>query len=132
MTNIVKYLTDHNLMKYFKSDITANDVDKIKIATRAETVGKKNSEMLPLFAAGYACADEVKSNDTMSRQASHDFANHVGGSIKDKATIQTVLDNTLLYGFNDNSDRIVEVTYNDGSIATYALKADVYNKLNIK
>lgn len=132
MTNIVKYLTDHNLMQYFKSDITANDVNKIKIATRAETVDKKNSEMLPLFAAGYACADEVKSNDTMSRQASHDFANHVGGSIKDKATIQTVLDNTLLYGFNDNSDRIVEVTYNDGSIATYALKADVYNKLNIK
>lgn len=112
MTNIVKYLTDHNLMQYFKSDVTANDVDKIKIATRAETVGKKNSEMLPLFAAGYA--------------------NHVGGSIEDKATIQTVLDNTLLYGFNDNSDRIVEVTYNDGSIATYALKADVYNKLNIK
>lgn len=132
MTNIVKYLTDHNLMQYFKSDITANDVQKIKIATRAETVGKKNSEMLPLFAAGYACADEVKSNDTMSRQYSHDFANHVGGSIEDKVTIQTVLDNALLYGFNDNSDRVVEVTYNDGSIATYAIKSDVYDKLNIK
>ncbi len=132
MTNIIKYLTNHNLMQYFKSDITADDVQRIKIATRAETVGKKNSEMLPIFAAGYACADEVKSNDTMSRQSSHYFANHVGGSIEDKSAIQTVLDNAMLYGFNDNSDRIVEVTYNDGSIATYAIKADVYDKLNIK
>ncbi len=132
MTNIIKYLTDKNLMQYFKSDITADDVKRIKIATRAETVGKKNSDMLPLFAAGYSSADEVTSNDTLSRQASHDFANHVGGSIKDKSTIQTVLDNALLYGYNGNDDRVVEVTYNDGSIATYAIKADVYNKLNIK
>ena len=71
-------------------------------------------------------------NNTMSIQASHDFANHVGGSIKDKSAIQTVLDNALLYGYNGNDDRVVEVTYNDGSIATYAIKADVYSKLNIK
>ncbi len=132
MTNIIKYLTDKNLMQYFKSDITADDVKRIKIATRAETVGKKNSDMLPIFAAGYASADEIALNDTMSEQASHDFANHVSGSIKDKSAIQTVLDNALLYGYNGNDDRVVEVTYNDGSIATYAIKADVYSKLNIK
>ena len=132
MTNIIKYLTDKNLMQYFKSDVTADDVKRIKIATRAETVGKKNSDMLPIFAAGYASADEIALNDTMSEQASHDFANHVGGSIKDKSAIQTVLDNALLYGYNGNDDRVVEVTYNDGSIATYAIKAGVYSKLNIK
>lgn len=132
MVNTIKYLTDNNLMQYFKSDITANDVQRIKIATRAESLGKCNADMLPLFAAGYANAAEIESNDDMREQEFHSFANHVGGSIEDKATIQTVLDNAMLYGFNDNSDRIVEVTYNDGSIATYAIKSDVYDKLNIK
>lgn len=132
MTNIVKYLTDNNLMQYFESNVTADDVQKIKIATRAETLSKKNADMLPLFTAGYATAEEVKLNNAQRDQANHTFANHVKTSIEDKNTIQTVLDNALLYGYNGNDDRVVEVTYNDGSIATYAIKADVYNKLNIK
>ncbi len=132
MTNIVKYLMDNNLMQYFESNVTADDVQKIKIATRAETISKKNADMLPLFTAGYATAEEVKLNNAQRDQANHTFANHVKTSIDDKNTIQTMLDNALLYGYNGNDDRVVEVTYNDGSIATYAIKADVYNKLNIK
>lgn len=131
MTNIVKYLTDNNLMQYFESNVTADDVQKIKIATRAETLSKKNADMLPLFTAGYATAEEVKLNNAQRDQANHTFANHVKTSIDDKNTIQTVLDNALLYGYNGNDDRVVEVTYNDGSIATYAIKADVYNMLNL-
>ena len=131
MPNIIKYLTEHNLMQYFKSTVTADDVQKVKFATRAEASGKRNSDMLPLFAASYACADEVKTNDSMREQSNHSFAQHVRTVTEDKKVIQKVLDNALLYGFNDNSDRIVEVTYNDGSIATYAIKADVYNELNI-
>ncbi len=132
MTNIVKYLTDNNLMQYFESTVSADDVEKIKIATRAETIGKKNGDMLPMFTAGYATAEEVKSNDAQRDQVNHTFVNYVKNSIENKNTIQTVLDNALLYGYNGNDDRVVEVTYNDGSIATYAIKAEVYNKLNIK
>ena len=132
MKNTIKYLTDNNLMQYFKSDITANDVKKIKIATRAESVGRKNGDMLPLFAAGYATVEEVKKSKEFRETESHEFANRVRNSITDKNVIQTVLDNALLYGYNGNGDRVVEVTFNDGSIATYAISAEVYSKLNIK
>lgn len=132
MTNTIKYLTDNNLMQYFKSDVTADDVQKIKFATRAESVGRKNGDMLPLFAAGYACAEEVNEKNKFRETASHEFANRIGSPIKDKKIIQTVLDNALLYGYNGNDDRVVEVTFNDGSIATYAIDAEVYGKLNIK
>lgn len=129
MTNIIKYLTDNNLMQYLKSNVTADDVQKIKFATRAEAVGKKNADMLPLFTSGYACAEEVETSEKEREQYNHAFANYVGSSITDKDTIQTVLNNALLYGYNGNDDRVVEVTYNDGSIATYAVNADVYNRL---
>ena len=129
MTNIIKYLTDNNLMQYLKSNVTADDVQKIKFATRAEAVGKKNADMLPLFTSGYACAEEVETSEKEREQYNHAFENYVGSSITDKDTIQTVLNNALLYGYNGNDDRVVEVTYNDGSIATYAVNADVYNRL---
>ena len=132
MTNTVKYLNDNNLMQYFKSTVTADDVQRIKIATRAESAGTKNKDMLPLFASGYATAEYVKEKKDFRETQDHIFAQHVGGSITDKKIIQTVLDNAMLYGYNGNDDRVVEITYNDGSIATYAIKADVYNKLNIK
>lgn len=129
MKNIIKYLADNNLMQYLKSNVTADDVQKIKFATRAEAVGKKNADMLPLFTSGYACAQEVEMSEKEREQYNHAFENYVGSSITDKDTIQTVLDNALLYGYNGNDDRVVEVTYNDGSIATYAVNADVYNRL---
>ena len=53
MVNTIKYLTDNSLMRYFNSEISAKDVKKIKLATKSESVGKTNSEMLPLFAAAY-------------------------------------------------------------------------------
>ena len=132
MTNTVKFLTDNNLMQYFKSTATADDVKKVKFATRAESVGMKNADMLPIFASGYVTAEYVKEKKDFRETQDHLFAQHGGNSTEDKTTIQTVLDNALLYGYNGNDDRVVEVTYNDGSIATYAIKADVYNKLNIK
>lgn len=92
----------------------------------------KNADMLPLFASGYVTAEYVKEKKDFRKTQDHLFDQYGGKSTEDKKVIQTVLDNALLYGYNSNSDRVVEVTYNDGSIATYAIKADVYNKLNIK
>lgn len=127
MKNTIGYLTENNLMQYFTPKTTADDVKEIRIATRAESVGKNNGDMLPMFAAGYATASEVQS----SKSKNSCFASHVDHPITNKEVIQTVLDNAQLYGCNSNEDRVVEVTFNDGSIATYAISAEVYSKLNI-
>lgn len=132
MKNTVKYLTDNDLMKYFQPTVTADDVKEIKIATRAESVGNKKSEMLPFFAAAYETKEAIQKEIDDEQEFFHYFENNVKSSITDKKVIQTVLDNAQLYGFNGNDDRVVEVSFNDGSIATYAISAEVYSKLNIK
>ena len=130
MTNTVKYLTDKGLIKYFKSDISADDVKCIKLATKSETLNTVNSHMLPMFAAGYSNAEENEYNDTVNKDFSyHYFKDNVNNEITNKNTIQKILDNSFIYGYCGNDYRIAEVTFNDGSIATYCISGDVYEKL---
>ncbi|MGN0548137.1 MAG: hypothetical protein ACI4IM_00920 [Acutalibacteraceae bacterium] len=135
MKNTIKYLTDKGFMKYFNSDITANDVQKIKLATKSESVNKDNSDMLPLFAAGYSTAADVRNSDINFEMAGKDafnlhyFSKYVNNEITNKSTIQKVLDNSFLYGYCGNDYRVVEVTYVDGSIATYCITGETYANL---
>ncbi len=128
MVNTIKYLTDKGFMKYFDSEITANDVKSVKLATKSQISGASNSNMLPIFGAGYSYADEVR-EFMESGYLVHYFEEHVNNEITNKSTIQKILDNSLLYGFCGNNDRIAEVTYNDGSIATYCISSEVYDSL---
>lgn len=133
MTNTIKYLTDKDLMKYFKSDFSVNDIKSVKLATKAQSVDKSNSYMLPLFAAAYSNAIDNKKNDLDAKrydfQSSHYFEHYVNNEITNKSTIQKILDNSFLYGYCGNDYRIAEVTYIDGSIATYCVTSEVYNSL---
>ena len=133
MTNTVKYLTENGYIKYFDSKITSSDVKSIKLATKAETLKVKNTNMLPLFIAGYSNVESVKESDLAVQEfeaiCNHYFSNNVNNEITSKTTIQNVLDNCYLYGFSAADDRIVEVTFNDGSIATYCISAEFYKTL---
>ena len=135
MKNTIKYLTDKGFMKYLNSDITANDVQKIKLATKSESIDEDNSDMLPLFSAAYSTAADVKDSDVrfeMSGMEAYDlhyFSKYVNNEITNKSTIQKVLDNAFLYGYCGNDYRVVEVTYVDGSIATYCITGEVYANL---
>lgn len=135
MKNTIKYLTDKGFMKYLNSDITANDVQKIKLATKSESVDEDNSDMLPLFSAAYSTAADVKDSDVrfemsgMDAYDLHYFSKYVNNEITNKSTIQKVLDNAFLYGYCGNDYRVVEVTYVDGSIATYCITGEVYANL---
>ena len=40
-----------------------------------------------------------------------------------------MLDNCFLYGFCGNDYRIAEITFNDGTIATYCITNEVYENL---
>ncbi len=133
MTNTVKYLTDNGYMKCLESKITASDVKSIRLCTKAESVNKNNIDMLPIFAGGYSSAEDVKNSDNEAKGnsylLSHYIKKNVPNEITNKSTIQKVLDNCFLYGFCGNDYRIAEITFNDGSIATYCITGEVYDKL---
>ena len=137
MTNTIKYLTDNGYMKYLESKITASDVKSMKLCTKSESVGKKNADMLPIFSGGYNSVADIKNYDWEMEYYyshspelnSHYIEHHVANEITNKSTIQKVLDNSFLYGYCSNDYRIAEITFNDGSIATYCITDEVYEKL---
>lgn len=137
MTNTIKYLTDNGYMKCLESKITANDVKSMRLCTKSESVGKTNADMLPIFTGGYNSVADIKNFDSemdyyygnFPELNSHYIECHVANEITNKSTIQKVLDNSFLYGYCGNDYRIAEITFNDGSIATYCITSEVYEKL---
>ena len=97
--------------------------------------------MLPLFSGGYNSVADIKSFDSnmdldmdlfyanYPQSNSHYIEHNVPNEITSKSTIQKVLDNCFLYGYCGNDYRIAEITFNDGSIATYCITGEVYEKL---
>lgn len=137
MTNTIKYLTDNGYMKCLESKITASDVKSMKLCTKSESINKTNADMLPLFSGGYNSVADIKSFDSdmdlyyanYPQLNSHYIEHNVPNEITSKSTIQKVLDNCFLYGYCGNDYRIAEITFNDGSIATYCITGEVYEKL---
>lgn len=137
MTNTIKYLTDNGYMKCLESKITASDVKSMKLCTKSESVGKTNADMLPIFTGGYNSVADIKKFDSETdyyygnspELSSHYIKKNVPNEITNKSTIQKVLDNSFLYGYCGNDYRIAEITFNDGSIATYCITGEVYEKL---
>lgn len=137
MTNTIKYLTDNGYMKCLESKITASDVKSMRLCTKSESVGKTNADMLPIFTGGYNSVADIKNFDSemdyyygnFPELNSHYIEYHVANEITNKSTIQKVLDNSFLYGYCGNDYRIAEITFNDGSIATYCITGEVYEKL---
>lgn len=141
MTNTIKYLTDNGYMKCLESKITASDVKSMKLCTKSESINKTNADMLPLFSGGYNSVADIKSFDSnmdldmdlfyanYPQSNSHYIEHNVPNEITSKSTIQKVLDNCFLYGYCGNDYRIAEITFNDGSIATYCITGEVYEKL---
>ncbi len=129
MTNTVKYLTDNGYMKCLDSKITASDVKSIRLCTKAESVNKDNIDMLPIFAGAYSSVEDVKNSDATENRIFHSIKENVPNEITNKSTIQKVLDNCFILGYCGNNYRIAEITFNDGSIATYCITGEVYDKL---
>jgi hypothetical protein len=132
MTNTIKYFEEKDLMKYFKSTITADDVKSIKSATMKELYKNKNSENLPLFYAGYSPVEYVNlfnNNFNWQKWGFKIYFDNIDKTITKKTAIQKVLDNAFVYGYCGNDYRIVEITYNDGAVATKCITADAYKEI---
>lgn len=132
MTNTVKYFEDNDLMKYFKSTTTENDVKSIRVATKKKIYKNKNSENLPLFYAAYSSAKNVAfyyDNVDWKKWGLQRYFDNIDKTITEKTTIKKVLDNAFVYGYCGDDYRIVEITYNDGAVATKCITADAYKEI---
>lgn len=119
MTNTVSYLEKSGLMKYFKNVRTVDDISYVKIQTLSELYdsGKKHLN-LPLFygAFNHDVVDAARGFDRSY------FKETDAEKITDKAEIQALLDKAVLFGYCSNDSKIVEITYNDGAVATVMVR----------
>lgn len=131
MVNTVKYLEEHDLMKYFENTRNAGSVKAVKLATPTELYrAGSNTYNLPLFVAGYWDGATVRQydNDTYYSTQRHWF-NKINNQITDASKIKKLMESSVLFGFCDNDYRIMEIEYSDGSIATTLIPVEAYNEI---
>lgn len=128
MTNTIKYLESHDLMKHFENTRKVSDIKAVKLATPAELYPNTQSHNIPLFFAGYWDTDTVEQYK-LDPFAEDRLFDKVSNEITDVERITKLLDGSVLFGYCDNDYRIMEISYNDGSIATVLVPTDVYNSI---
>lgn len=124
MVSTVKYLEDNDLMKYFEPLRDVEDIKHVKLATPGELYGKnKLSSNIPVFYSAYWTGEQVKLWLKEFGDSSDRYFGEIQYEITDKKKIQSLLDDSVVYGFCSNESKIMEITYNDGSISTVMIPA---------
>lgn len=119
MKNTVKYLEEHDLMKHFESHRGIDDIKHIKLATPGELYGKnKLSYNLPIFYSAYWTGEQMEIYLSEFGENPNYLFGEIQYEITDKKKIQSLIDDSVLYGFCSNNSQIMEITYNDGAIST--------------
>ena len=126
MTNTIRYLEEHDLMKHFERNLNVNDIKHVKLATMSELYYDSNrSDNMPIFYGAYWEAKTMLSWKVMYEEdfiGYYYYFDRIHDTITDKYEIQKLLDRSVLYGFCSNKDQIMEITYTDGSTATVLVK----------
>ncbi len=126
MKNTLAYFEKHDLMKYFTPARTASDIKSVKLATLGELYGEKNkSYNYPTFYSSFWLGSQMQ-EWTQSEEGKY-YVNHflaINNEITDKDRIETLLDEAILFGLCSNDSRIMEITYNDGAVATVMVPAN--------
>ncbi len=123
MKNTVKYLEEHDLMKHFEPRRDTSDIKHIKLATMSELYGEnKNSYNVPVFYAAYWTGEQMKLWENKYGKRTYCFGN-IKSTITDKNKIQSLLDDSVVFGFCSNDCKIMEITYSDGAVSTVMIPA---------
>ncbi|MBQ8575166.1 MAG: hypothetical protein IJ447_03860 [Clostridia bacterium] len=122
MKNTIAYLEEHDLMKHFERKLNVDDVKSVKLATMSELCdgNYENSEIFPIFYGAFWTGEQmdewVKENSI--NHYYYRMFDHIHNEITDKAQIEKLLGEGVIFGYCASDSRIMEITYEDGSVAT--------------
>ncbi len=121
MANTVNYLEKYGLMKHLQNDRTVEDISYIRLATLGELYGKNKMHFnMPLFYGAF----QYNALNGFNEPQNKSFNNADPEKITDKSEIQALLDEAVLFGYCSNDSKIVEITYNDGVVASVMIPAN--------
>lgn len=124
MKNTIRYLEENDLMKYFEPHRSVEDIKHVKLATMSELYGEnKKSSNYPVFYSAYWTGEymNIYMRD-LGKYIEYPFG-RISYKITDKDKIQSLLDDSVVHGFCSNESKIMEITYNDGSVSTVMIPA---------
>ncbi len=128
MKNTVAYLEEHDLMKHFARKLSVQDVKSVKLATMAELCdgNYENAEVFPIFYGAYWTGEQMEEwvRENSINHYYYRFFDHIHNEITDKSKIEKLLGEGVVFGYCASDSRIMEITYNDGSVATVMVRAD--------
>jgi hypothetical protein len=129
MKNTIAYFEKHGLMKHFEVKRDISDIRSVKVATLGELYGEKNkSNNIPLFYGAYWTGVQMKEWIEEYENSPHGYIEYrfdrIDNDITDRTQIKNLLDRSLVFGFCSNKDKIMEITYSDGAVATVLVKAE--------
>lgn len=119
MVNTVRYLENNHLMKHFKSNHTAENISHVKLATMGELYGENKKHLnIPIFYGA-----KVTDRELIEAKNRNGYFSDIRKKIEDKTEIQNLMDKAVVFGYCSNSSQIMEITYNDGVVATMMIPA---------
>lgn len=128
MKNTVAYLTEHDLLKHFERTLTAKNVKSVKLATMAELCdgNYENSAVYPIFYGAYWTNEQMAQwiRDNKDPVYYYRLFDQIHNDITDKNQIEKLLGEGVVFGYCASDSRVMEITYNDGSVATVMVRAD--------
>ncbi|MBQ8575165.1 MAG: ABC transporter permease [Clostridia bacterium] len=117
MKNTVAYLKEHGLDKYLENTRDVHTIKSVKLATRNEL---SDAIALPIFSAAYWSADMVQDgHKELQKYDHHEYLfGKIDDIITDKDEIARLVSESVIFGYCASDSRIMEITYEDGSVAT--------------
>ena len=128
MKNTVAYLEEHDLMKHLERQLSAKDVRSVKLATMAELCDGnfENADVYPIFYGAYWTGEQMRQWVTSNEKNHYYYRlfDQIYNEITDRSQIEKLLGEGVVYGYCASDSRVMEITYNDGSVATVMVRAD--------
>lgn len=128
MKNTVAYLEEHNLLKHLERQLSAKDVRSVKLATMAELCdgNYENADVYPIFYGAYWTGEQMRQWVTSNEKNHYYYRlfDQIYNEITDRDRIEKLLGEGVVYGYCASDSRVMEITYNDGSVATVMVRAD--------
>ena len=128
MKNTVAYLEEHDLMKHLERKLTAKDVKSVKLATMAELCdgNYESADVYPIFYGAYWTGEQMEEwvRENSVNHYYYRLFDQIHNEITDRSRIEKLLGEGVVFGFCASDSRVMEITYNDGSVATVMVGAD--------